>query len=122
MKRKFSILGECLRGVPTKDALPLIKEAGFDVLSCPWQNTRGIENCVKTVIDNRLFGVMHTTWHTLSASYPQVLRTALLAVQGDYGHTQKLHPYAAALLRKVYFAEGDYRRAGWSRYEIGVIT
>ena len=33
MKRKFSILGECLRGVPTKDALPLIKEAGFDSYS-----------------------------------------------------------------------------------------
>ena len=30
MKRKFGIMSECLQGVATKDALPLIKEAGFE--------------------------------------------------------------------------------------------
>lgn len=30
MKRKFGIMSECLQGVSTKDALPLIKEAGFE--------------------------------------------------------------------------------------------
>ncbi len=100
----------------------LFQSEGFDVITCPWEKTGDIENCVKTVIDNGLGGVMHTTWHTLSAHYPQVARTALLAIEGEYRSPNAISLLAAALLRKVSFVNGDYRKAGWAKQEIGVIT
>ena len=100
----------------------LFQEQGFDVITCPWEQTGDIEHCVKTVLDHNLSGIMHTTWHTLSAHYQQVARTAVLAVQGEYRNPNALRPLAASLLRKVYFANGDYKRSGWAKQEIGVIT
>jgi len=100
----------------------LFQSEGFKVITCPWEKTRDVEHCVKTVIDHDLHGIMHTTWHTLSAHYPQVMRTALLSIEGEYRSPNSLHTLTAALLRKVYFTNGDYRRSGWAKQEIGVIT
>lgn len=99
----------------------LFQKHGFDVICCPWQNATDIAHCVRTVEENGLCGVMHTTWHTLSAEMHQVLRTALLSIQGGFNEGFVVHTGAAALLRKVYFADGDYRRAGWAKHEVGVI-
>ncbi len=100
----------------------LFKKEGFSLLTCPWDQSTDIECCVRTVVENGLDGVMHTTWHTLSAGFHQVLRTALLAMQGGFCEGFVVHTGAAALLRKVYFVDGDYTKAGWAKREIGVIT
>ncbi len=100
----------------------LFRDAGFDVMCCPWEKTADVENCVKTVAENGLFGIMHTTWHTLSAHTAQVLRTAILAIQGGYTDGMICNTAAAALLRKVFFTDGDYRTAGWAKHEVGVIA
>ena len=39
------------------------KEAGFDVLVCPWEVKTGIYTLAKTAKDNKLFGFLETTWH-----------------------------------------------------------
>ena len=39
------------------------KEAGFDVLVCPWESDSGISALAKTAKDEKLFGFLQTTWH-----------------------------------------------------------
>ena len=41
------------------------KDAGFDVLVCPWEVKTGIYALAKTAKDNKLFGFLETTWHHL---------------------------------------------------------
>ena len=39
------------------------KEAGFDVIVCPWEVKTGIYALAKSAKDNKLFGYLETTWH-----------------------------------------------------------
>ncbi len=96
----------------------VFKNRGFDTLICPWD--RSIENshsCAVTARDG-FFGIIHTTWHTLSSGYPLVLSTAL-SVNGyppkDMGF---LGRKTADLLRKAFPANGDYKKAGWAKNQI----
>lgn len=110
---------------PVETAL-IFASAGFDVVLCPWDRT--VDNlccCAETVKTHQLFGTMHTTWHTLSSGMPYVTENAILSWRGDAGCLPDYASCAvktAALLRKVYFVDGDYTKAGWAKYEIGVNT
>ena len=91
----------------------VFKNAGFDVLVCPWD--RGYEKamaCVNTAKDG-LYGVMHTTWNTLKDGYPYLLFVA----NGCQGvkEIDHAHPYCqmAEIIRRAYFTDGDYLKAGW---------
>lgn len=42
------------------------KNAGFDVIVCPWEVKSGVYALAKTAQENNLFGYMETTWHHLS--------------------------------------------------------
>lgn len=97
----------------------IFKQAGFDVIVCPWDRSEhNCLSCVKTAKDG-LFGVMHTTWHTLSYGYPYALLTAYAAQNKD---TTDFRLKTAEVLRKAYFAKGNYKRAGWSKKQISDIT
>ena len=51
--------------------------AGFDCMLCPWD--RSIENtraCLATAKQDKLFGLIHTTWHTLSSRMAWVAAAA----------------------------------------------
>ena len=66
-------------------------------------------------------GYMHTTWHTLSTGMPYV---TLMGVGGfenieSYGIVA-VRPHTAALLRKVMPVNGDYEKAGWAKFDVGV--
>ena len=39
------------------------KDAGFDVLVCPWEVKKGVYTLAKIANDNNLFGYLETTWH-----------------------------------------------------------
>ena len=103
---------------PVETALTL-KNAGFDVLLCPWdENSKVIEACVKTVKDEGLYGFIHTTWHTLSRGTWLIPMVAIgacedLAARKGYSPT-----YAAHVLRRVFNANGDYEKAGWSKKQV----
>ena len=96
-------------------------DEGFDTLLCPWDGNHGknADACIDTVNEYALFGVMHPTWHTLSTGFPYILHTALGCFNGSRIPLDKLHTSAAAFLRKVYSAGGDYKRSGWSKTQIG---
>ena len=53
-------------GTSVTDAFPTLehfKSRGFDVLTCPWRNEKGIAAQMKYAKDRGLFGVLETVWH-----------------------------------------------------------
>ena len=105
---------------PVQTAL-VFKEAGFDTLLCPWdKGTEQLTACLNTARQEGLFGIIHTTWHTLSSGMPFVL----LCARGAYNTEAPLtllpaYQKTAALLRRVMSSGGDYERAGWSHKQVG---
>lgn len=98
--------------------------AGFDCVICPWdQGMNEMTACLTTAGEQALFGLMHTTWHTLSQGMPYVTMAALGCFE-EVGSRRFnwLRTQTAALLRKVDPAEGVYEKAGWAKRQIGVIT
>ncbi len=105
----------------------IFKAAGFDTLLCPWDemaSARSIDACCKTAEDYSLFGVMHTTWHTLTFGMPDVTKCGeyALGIKNEENSHRYYGPRTAELLRKVYPVKGDYEKSGWAPYEIGNIT
>ncbi len=101
----------------------IFKNAGFDTLLCPWDelaNPSSIDACCDTVIDNLLFGVMHTTWHTLTFGMPDVTKCSelCLGIKNPENTHKYYGPRTASLLRKVYFVDDDYEKSGWAQFEI----
>lgn len=97
-------------------------KAGFRCLLCPWDRSPAkLNSCLKTAKEQALFGLLHTTWHTLSSGMPFVL----MAGEGSYdgilctkwGSAYKTA--TAALLRKVFPTGGDYRKTGWKKEQLG---
>ena len=66
-------------------------------------------------------GYMHTTWHTLSRGMPYVTYMGVGGFENikDYKGVS-VRPHTAALLRKVMPINGDYAKAGWAKFDIGV--
>ena len=110
---------------PVETAL-IFQKAGFDVILCPWDRSLAcIEAHTATVKASGLHGIMHTTWHTLSSGTPMVTKSAVLSWQNEDAsgrHMANCSAKTAALLRKAYFVDGSYTKAGWAKYEIGVNT
>ena len=106
---------------PVETALILQKE-GFDVILCPWDKTPGVDSvtpCAETVISSGLYGLMHTTWHTLNFGTPIILQASRLSMGRPIAPRERLSTRCAAILRKVYFVDGDYEKAGWSAKDTG---
>jgi hypothetical protein len=104
---------------PVETASVFAKE-GFDCLLCPWDRGDSQMNAVlSTVKSQRLMGILHTTWHTLSKGMPYVAKAAVGGFEDD-DHLRGIlsRTYSAALLRKVMPVEGDYSRAGWSKIQV----
>lgn len=105
---------------PVETALAL-QSAGFDTILCSWDRSpENIRACLDTVKEHSLMGYMHTTWHTLSGRFPFLT----LAGKGCFEDTEGLDrlsvaAHTAALLRKVYFTDGDRAMSGWSRADVG---
>ena len=96
-------------------------QLGFDVICCPWDRRDNIVSAIETVNTLGLYGLMHTTWHTLFKGFPQMLYAGAAAWTGD----TTLYPaeaarfHAAKVVRKTSPAKGDYAYAGWSEKMMG---
>lgn len=105
---------------PVETASAFVK-AGFDCIMCPWD--RGAEQqsaVISTVREYGLWGLMHTTWHTLSSGMPFVTRAAVGCWENvDSIKMIQMRTQSAALLRKVFPICGDYEKAGWSKVQVG---
>lgn len=95
-------------------------QAGFDCLLCPWdRGPQEMQAVISTVKSQALFGVLHTTWHTLSKGTPYAAAAAKGAFEDIGGYdSPAMRTASAALWRRVMPCEGVYERAGWSRIQI----
>ena len=95
-------------------------DAGFDCLLCPWdRGNNQMRSVFKTIHSAGLFGVLHTTWHTLAHGMPYVA----MAAKGGYEDVANcsralMRTPTAALLRKVLPCGGDYEKSGWARLQL----
>ena len=98
----------------------LFRDAGFDCIVCPWDmSVPKMNSCLSTAKDEGLYGLIHTTWHTLAKGMPYVLMAAVGCYEGrEVKSVREFRTSAAALLRKVYRSNGVYERAGWTKYQI----
>ena len=93
---------------------------GFDTLLCPWdRGNNQIRAVFKTVREWGLFGVIHTTWHTLEHGMPYVA----MAAKGGYENVdacsrELMRTQTATLLRKVLPSGGDYEKSGFRRLQL----
>ena len=104
---------------PVETAL-VFKKSDFDCLLCPWnKGTAQLSACLETAKRESLFGIIHTTWHTLSSGMPYVLLCALKSFGGNPPLSLlAAHGRTAALLRRVMPANKDYEKAGWSKRQV----
>ncbi len=95
-------------------------EAGFDCMLCPWDlGLEPTKACAATVKEQALFGLLHTTWHTLSTGMPYVSLAAKSGFEDISGADRTaLRTATAALLRKIFSANGDYRKSGFAKYQV----
>lgn len=104
------------KNYPVESAV-MFKNAGLDTLICPWDRDIKVSDaCVKTLKENGLFGLIHTTWSTLDFGMPYVGRTACCCWDEEVSSTTDISSYAprtAAVLRKAGFAEGSFEDSGW---------
>ena len=97
-----------------------LKEAGFDVICCPWDKQGNARSAIVNVNEQELFGIMHTTWHTLSQGFPIMLYSGRAAYSGETEIKPKEIRFGAAeTARRVLPAQGVYENAGWSERVIG---
>ena len=97
-----------------------IKSYGFDCLLCPWdRGDEQIKAVIDTVSTSELFGFIHTTWHTLSTGMPYVGTIAIGGYEDiSKTKTNEITSRYAALLRRVMPIGGDYKKAGWSQFQV----
>lgn len=100
----------------------VFQNAGFDTILCPWDEGRErIDAPLATIKERSLMGYMHTTWHTLSSGMPYVTLMGVGGFENIKGYKfVAVRPHTAALLRKVMPINGEYERAGWAKFDIGV--
>lgn len=98
------------------------KEHGFDVVCCPWDNSiENVESAVETAKQYNLFGVMHTTWHTLDIGFPHMIYALDACWSGDcekYSYIQGVRLLAANIQRKVLISNGEYDKTGWAERQV----
>lgn len=101
----------------------VFQKEGFDCVLCPWDTGKPeIKAALATVKDKALMGYMHTTWHTLSVGMPFVTMMAIGGFENfenlEEDNNLNVITRTAALLRKVMPINGDYPKAGWSKFQI----
>lgn len=98
-----------------------LKSYGFDIICCPWDNIDNVKSAVSTVKNENLFGIMHTTWHTLHTGFPTMVYAGLVSYSGDTNiiHRRELNFFTAHVVRNVMPSGGEYEKAGWCERVIG---
>lgn len=99
------------------DTSLLFKNAGFECLVCPWdRSTDNVIAAIDTAHELELSGFMHTTWHTLATGTHFIVTAAQKGF--DNVRAGDIRVRASELLRKVWFVDGEYEKAGWGKFQI----
>ena len=101
----------------------LFKERGFDVICCPWSDRETLKAPIDTVVEEKLLGIMKTTWNTLQKEeLGPLVQLGLSAVKGEHDDSWHALYYgadnAAGMLRGVSPSGGDYLKSGWRKDQL----
>ena len=107
--------------IPIPSLLSL-KNCGRDTIGAPWYNKSNYSAHVQTIVDNAMFGIMLTTWHTLKQNMRSILGCAKEcgAKTFIWSEYSGLMEETATLLRKVSFEGNTYSDCGWSKQQIEI--
>ncbi len=98
----------------------LLKENGYDVVCCSWEDIQNISSAISTVTSDELYGFIHTTWHTLHKGFREMVYAGVLAYGTDKEDLDDIHRfYCAAVARKVMPPYSQYEKCGWSEKMTG---
>lgn len=94
-----------------------LKENGFDVVCCPWNEVKNVEEATETAINGNFYGIIQTTWHTLNSDcFRQMIYSGMLSYGIDKKDARDIRAfYCANLARKVMPSNGEYEKSGWSK-------
>ena len=97
-----------------------LKEKGYNVVVCSWNDVKNIEMCANTAKDKELFGFMETAWHTLNSSLNTLVSAAQKCGLPDtswskYAHIKTL---TATLLRKISEPSREYKECGFTATQL----
>lgn len=108
---------------PVETAVKL-KNSDRETFLCSWDRSfENIQACIDTIKKYDLDGVLHTTWHTLSNGTVHIGLVAGLCWESEnLGIWYELSSKMGAVVRKSFFAKGNYEKSGWAKQQIGVIV
>lgn len=102
--------------VPT---LVSLKDNRRDAMGAPWYEPANYSAYVDTIVDNNMFGIMMTTWHTLKEKMESILGCAkkcgTITFPWSNGRNRE---ETATMLRRISFEGNDYESSGWTRKDI----
>ena len=101
-------------------SLVALKDCGRDVMGAPWYNAKNYRAHIDTIVENNLFGLMFTTWHTLEQYMPSILACAKRcgAASFVWNDSSSSLEQTASLLRRVAFEGNTYEETGWIRNQL----
>jgi hypothetical protein len=94
------------------------KERSVNFMVCPKDNSENIGSAIKTAKEYDCYGVLHTTW---SRPFERDGVNSLFDAHDMFFNRKKETKKVgnkladAALMRKIWFADGEYEKAGWGR-------
>ena len=103
-------------------SLESLKDCGRDCVGAPWENPGNYSAHIETIVNNNMFGIMLTTWHTLKhrmASIPDCANKlgARSFVWSDCSGSSEI---TATMLRRISFEGNTYESSGWIKAQIEV--
>ena len=103
-------------------SLKSLESCGHDCMGAPWYDERNYTAHINTVLQNQMFGIMLTTWHTLKSHIHSIYGCAKKCGAKDFvwGESSGLAEKTATLLRRVSFEGNNYEYSGWSKKQIEV--
>lgn len=100
-------------------------DSGFDVVLCPWRNSKGIRSLGQAAVDKNTFGLLCTTWHIFFGDDMRAILTvgANVAWRSPGDATANLGAFNRHIRQILSEVEGrDYRTNGIYDWQVGPET
>lgn len=96
------------------------KNYGFNTVCCPWDNKDNIDSAIRTVKEYCLFGIIHTTWHSLFKGFSEMVYAGVVSYGAENKNLSDIRSfYCAHLARMAMTSNGEYEKCGWSEKMTG---
>ena len=101
-------------------SLASLKDCGRAVIGAPWYEKKNYVAHIETLTENKMFGIMLTTWHTLADWMHTILDCAkdCGAVSYPWSSFARPRTEVATLLRHLSFDGNSYADCGWVKEQI----